>query len=433
MFHKLSSLSKKIACLLLSTAALANFSAPSFAGNTRALTLQSQRYLAQSDFPKVLLAPEQQGIIAGNNNFALKLFGTLIDSNPSKNVVISPVCIVGALEMILNAANGETYKLLASTLGVLNHTLHTVNEIHSAQLKALLDTDLKVKLIIANAMFANREIYFKQTYLNTCKQYYNAKLKVTDFSRPDTIADMNDWISKTTDGKIVTICDQLDMHDIFVLMNATYFKGPWLTAFNTDKTMMADFHKQDGAIDKVPLMQRSGSFNHLSTQDFEAVSIPYAIRLPYDPNRLTMYVFLPNQNSNLTSFLKNLNSTQLDTWFHQFTPATGSVSLPKMDATSEFDLSDSLKKLGLTRIFDRNFPNFGEMCFINVPNCLGQTKHKVLLVIDEEGSPVKKGQSSESTTGGFNLVVDRPFFFAVRDNRTQTLLFVGAIYDPHGV
>ena len=57
--------------------------------------------------------------------------------------------------------------------------------------------------------------------------------------------------------------------------------------------------------------------------------------------------------------------------------------------------------------------------------------------MDEEGS-----EAAAATTTGiratavarpeqpFQMIVDRPFFCAIQDERSGALLFVGAIYDP---
>jgi serpin B len=57
--------------------------------------------------------------------------------------------------------------------------------------------------------------------------------------------------------------------------------------------------------------------------------------------------------------------------------------------------------------------------------------------VDEEGSEA----AAVTTTGvrataiarpeePFHMIVDRPFFCAIQDQRSGALLFIGAIYDP---
>jgi serpin B len=65
---------------------------------------------------------------------------------------------------------------------------------------------------------------------------------------------------------------------------------------------------------------------------------------------------------------------------------------------------------------------------------ISKVKHKTFLRVDEEGSEAAAVTSVEirltSAPISFNMIVDRPFFFAICDNKSKSLLFLGSIVDP---
>jgi serpin B len=62
---------------------------------------------------------------------------------------------------------------------------------------------------------------------------------------------------------------------------------------------------------------------------------------------------------------------------------------------------------------------------------IDQVKHKTFVEVNEEGT-----ESAAVTEMGavraspIEMSVNRPFFFAVRDNQTGTILFMGSIVEP---
>jgi serpin B len=65
---------------------------------------------------------------------------------------------------------------------------------------------------------------------------------------------------------------------------------------------------------------------------------------------------------------------------------------------------------------------------------IGSVKHKAAIDVDEEGTEAAAVTSVEmrvvSMPKGFQMVVDRPFLFAIHDDETGTILFLGTILDP---
>jgi serine protease inhibitor len=69
------------------------------------------------------------------------------------------------------------------------------------------------------------------------------------------------------------------------------------------------------------------------------------------------------------------------------------------------------------------------------PIFISKVIHKTFIEVNEEGAEVAAATAIQKLLGGppvesFTMIIDRPFFCAIRDNETGTLLFMGSIVDP---
>jgi serine protease inhibitor len=58
------------------------------------------------------------------------------------------------------------------------------------------------------------------------KSYFNADLKIVDFTKKELKNEINDWIKEETNNKIEAVFDQpFNPLTQFVIISALYFKG----------------------------------------------------------------------------------------------------------------------------------------------------------------------------------------------------------------
>ena len=122
----------------------------------------------------------------------------------------------------------------------------------------------------------------------------------------------------------------------------------------------------------------------------------------------------------------------------QFRAMDGAISLPRFRVEYEATLNDALKALGMGMAFDERRANFAGMIQTQGQIVsISRVKHKTFAEVNEEGTEAAAVTSTEMRTRAlgmprqrFTMVVDRPFFCAIRDNTTGAVLFLGSIYDP---
>lgn len=367
-------------------------------------------------------------LVAANTKFGFKLFGELLKQNSNQNIFVSPTSVAIALSMTYNGANGSTQQAIAQTLQLQGMSLDEVNQAQLALSQILTNPDPKVQLNIANSLWARQGINFKPDFLQRNKDFYQAQITNLNFSSPNATSTINNWVSQNTKGKIPTIIDRISPDAVLYLINAIYFKGSWTEEFPKNATQERPFTLLNGTRKQHPLMSQFGRFRYYENDSVQAIS------LPYGSGRMSMYVFLPKPNTTLQSFYSTLTPENWEQWIKQFRTREGSISLPRFKLEYDITLNQTLQALGMGIAF-QDRANFTGMT--STPVSIDEVKHKTFVEVNEEGTEAAavtsvgvRATSAMPVDEPFNMVVDRPFFVAIRDNQTGTLLFMGSIVEP---
>ncbi len=372
------------------------------------------------------LTPAEISLVQSDNKFGLKLFREIIYQEPNKNVFISPLSVSMALGMTYNGADGRTKETMERTLEISGLSLQEINESYKSLIELLIKLDPKVEVLIANSIWYREELTFEQTFFDICKEYFDALVKGLDFNSPDASKTINAWVEEKTKGKIKKIVDDnIDPLTVMFLINAIYFKGTWTYKFDKNNTKDDLFCLVDGSQKPCKMMEQEGDFQYFSHPDFQAIN------LPYGNGYYSMTIFLPNENKNIDSIIDQFTEENWYHWITSFTEQSGTIQFPKFTLEYGLLLNDVLKALGMEIAFLYPQADFTK---IYKPGGLyiNKVKHKTFVDVNEEGTEAAAVTSVEINleSNGFSLRVDRPFVFAIRENHSQTILFMGKIVEP---
>lgn len=372
--------------------------------------------------------------IESTNKFSFKLFAEIIknEKNKNENIFISPVSMATVLTILYNGANGETQQAIGKTLELQGLGLEELNIANAALRSNLENLDPQVKLSIANSFWGRKEEPFKPEFMAKINKFYNAEIENIDFSDPQSTSTINDWIKKSTNNTIDRIVDRFEPNTVFVVLNAIYFEGAWTQPFPKEATQERPFNLLNGTRKMHPMMSRT--INYPTYYENEKIQ---AIRLPYGENRLAMYVFLPKSNVNWQSFCELLTAEKWNQWLNELKGANSQdnrpekllLRLPRFKLEYEVDLVAILKNLGMAIAFTPN-ADFSEMTAS--PLWISQAKQKTFIEVNEERTVAGAVSMAAGTRSPIevNMIVDRPFFYAIGDDRTGTILFMGSVVDP---
>ena len=361
-------------------------------------------------------------LVSSATDFGFDLYRELIAGGTDENILISPASLAAALAMTYNGAAGQTKLAMAQVLGLEDLELDDVNHGYAHLLSALTDMDPEVQLDIANSLWACDDVAFKPEFLDANDRFYKAEIKTLDFACPTTPDLINSWIRDQTGKRIEKVIDRIDPDVILYLINANYFKAKWATLFDREYTELDDFLLADGTTKRVPMMMSQGKgYRYYRGDGFEAVA------LPYGNGRISMYAFLPVSDSDLAEFYEQLNEATWTQWMSAFSEQTMLVRMPRFKIEYSAVLNTPLRTLGMGPAFNR--ADFRNMT--STPAFISMVKHGALIEVTEEGTEAAGATAVEMKKSGIGRVVfDHPFFFAICDNVTGMILFMGTLAEP---
>lgn len=389
------------------------------------------------------------------SDFTYERFGTRLlraavaRSTPDSSRVLSPLSAGQALALALGAAKDSTAIAIAQALnlGPLgSDSLAARNGRFNDAVRARRDITLKV----ANALWVDTSATLQPSFARWAQAYYGAAVRRQPLRVPEVVPVLNRWADSATSGKIHEIRKEKFADSVEVaLTNAVYFKGRWLGPFDSTLTKERPFTRASGNRVTTPTMERTERLAYRRGHGYRAV------RLPYMSGLTALYVVLPDSGVSAVTVLDQFAGTGWPIPDPQKDARPVDLRLPRLRLTQATDLRPAFTDLNIGILFDSLRADFGGLVVhkpqwpppcpplssgIHMGRC---TRHRmteatqhVYLLVNEEGTEAAAVTSFSfepvmtSAVEPIEFFVDRPFLFAVRDEKTGTLLFVGYIAGP---
>lgn len=372
--------------------------------------------------------PAVCALTAANGNFAIDVFKQINGEEPAENnIFISPFSISTALTMTANGAAGQTLDDMQSTLQIAGLGLAEVNTAYKTLLHTLPLLDPNTRLKPANSIWHQSNYPVLTSFLHTNSTYFNSEVLPVDFRDPAVIGQVNSWVDTHTDGLIKETLTELDPGVVMLLINAIYFKGAWRTKFDPANTQEADFKTAAGT-EQVAMM-------HIPENDFPYFSnaLFQAIDLPYGDSIYSMSVFLPKEGHDVNEVIAALNATTWPQWLSAFHTQPVELYLPKFKMAYDKKLKRTLVDMGMGLAFSdaADFSSMIDGGGVKIDDVI----HKSFVELDEKGTEAAAVtvviivETSFPSTPVINA--NHPFLFVIRDNKTNSILFMGKMMNPN--
>jgi len=332
------------------------------------------------------------------------------------NLVLSPASVEVALTMLLLGAAGETKDQLRAVMGGGSD-----DELVERARRELVHGDAS-PVRMATGLFVPATCRLRGEVADALRQELGTSVKALDTADPGAVAEVNEWVAEATAGRITRILSNLDGPPGMVLLSAIHFRADWATPFRPQSTVDRPFKLRDGtSVERATMQMTSphplwrGDDWHLLELAYEDPDYAMVIALPVDPER------------------RMLDFREIAAGIDRLEPARVQLALPRFDLASDLALAPALMKAGVVDLFDSERADLSAL----TPDDLYASTmvHKACVAVDEQGTeaaaatavPLPRGYHP---TPPVPFVVDRPFWFVLRNRSTGSWLFVGRVEDP---
>ncbi len=373
---------------------------------------------------------------------ALSLFSTdlyTILARTEGNLVFSPYSAAVALAMTRNGATGETLDQMSAVLhadraGDLDAGLNAIDQALATRPGAYkwFDETVNLELATANQLWGQHDYPFHDAFLDKLAASYGAGMRLVDYIKAteDARKAINAWVSGQTRERIPELIPEgvLNSDTRLVLTNAIYLNAPWMHRFNKDATAPGPFTRLDGSTVEAQLMRLSEELRYAKGTGFQAVELPYV------DGSLSMLVIVPDSGK-FADFQSTLNADTLATIVSDLKTAQVKLGFPRFEYRTQASLKDALKEMGMPIAFEGGLADFSAMSPDGKNLFIQDVVHEAFIAVDEDGTEaaaataVVVGRTS-APQDTVELTVDRPFLYAIRDNETGAILFLGRVVDP---
>lgn len=347
-------------------------------------------------------------------------------SSEATNLMISPLSIQTNLAMLANGSDGTTKeqfeKVLTGTLPVETYSGMLASYTNS------LYSEKNMGIQGANSIWFrdSDDLKVEEAFLAINSELFGAESYASEFSTK-TASDINKWVSKNTKGRITHIIDEVDKRDALILLNALCFDEKWEKKYEKKDIWDGSFTNKDGSEVMTEMLHGDADY-YLWDPDTRGFIKNYK-------DGYGFVVLLPEKGKNIDidDYVAGLDAKK---WTRIMNTANGEAEVhatfPTFKTEYETDLVQTLKDMGMTDMFLQDKADFSGIAK-NHPLFTSIVLHKTMIEVDEAGTKAAAVTLSASKDAAGlmmdskEVIVDRPFVYAIIDNENKLPIFIGVI------
>lgn len=370
-------------------------------------------------------------LVNSSNIFGFNIFKgeTANIGSENKNVIISPISLFTAFNVVANGASGKTKEQINGILGTNNYTQDKLNNEMNNLINYLNsnrsdgcpgDTE------IYNSLWVDKAFKVKDSYINDSMKYYNSDIFNEVLSSKKTVDDMNNWINEKSKGLIKDPIHDIDKNTKLSIFNVLHFMGKWQKPFQKSLTKEDSFTTSSGEELKVQMMNDERLMGYYEDEDTKAGIFNY-----YNGS---MMILLPKGDIN--TFINKLTSEDISKYSDSAKMYITKVKMPKLNIEYNNDIISTLNKMGMVLPFDSNKAEFDNLKANNDPLCISKVVHNCVVKLDEDGTEAA-ALTSVGMAGAMRppdekkeFYVNKPFIFVI-EQYGNLILFVGKVENPN--
>lgn len=366
----------------------------------------------------------------GVKNYIKTSVPTFLSTDKDENRVYSPLNVYMALGMLAELTDGDSRQQILDLTGAAD--IQTQRAVAQNLWNAKYTKDGISTSLLASSLWLNEAVTFKKETMQTLANTYYASSYKGKMGSPTFNEALQSWLNAQTGDALKEQASTAEMSPDTLLALATtvLFQARWDMEFQESNTVPAVFHTKSGDI-TCDFMHQSAAKAYYWGDKFTATAQQL-------DDGSAMYFILPDEGVSVEDLLSDTQAMDFMVsgmnWEKQ-EYVTVNLSVPKFDVSSQLDLQEGLKALGVTDVFDPQKSDFTPMTAEQEDIMLSEVKHAARVNIDEEGCTAAAFtlMLMEGTGGPppkeVDFTLDRPFLFAITG--TDGLpLFVGIVNQP---
>lgn len=368
------------------------------------------------------------GFIDYTKDTALQLFKV----HSGENVIYSPANLYLALAMLAETVDGGSRAQLLDLLDL--DSIEDARKCADSLWRNLYSETASGKCLLANSLWSSDKYEMKTDALGRLADTYHASTYRAPMGDKKTDAAIGEWVNGNTNGLLKEAAQfETKPETLFMLLSTVYFKDQWSREFNESATHEDTFTDARGMEEKLNFMHATVDCAEYTRDEENG----YTVAQLYFKSGAKMRFLLPDRGVALDRLIENgaavggLQVFDFDVCRH-----LGKIhwSVPKFDVSSNLQLIEDLKALGVTDVFDDAKADFSPLVDLDEAAAVTSVQHAARVLVDENGCEAAAftAITADATAAmpeelpQIEMDLNRPFTFMIT-GVDGLPLFIGAV------